>query len=484
MQKLRILLLAYVVPAHPATMHDHLAALSEMSVHDVFVHCPATERDWAPPLHEFDVVMLHYSLMIWSDNYLPAYYHDKIAAFRGLKVLFIQDEYREVHAAMDMMERLGVDLLFTCVPARGVEAAYGELKRRGVRIEQTLTGYVPISFDESAVVPMADRPLDVIYRAREVPFALGRLAQEKFEIATTFSKRAGAAGLRYDISCREADRIYGDDWIRFLASSRTSLGTESGASIMDFTGDIDRAVKRYLEENPGAGFGEVHENVLAPYEGNVVINVISPRAFEAIFLRNVLVLYTGEYSNILVPDRHYIALEKDYSNFEEVAERIRDVRFLEEMAGRAYGEIIASGRWSYAAFVRSTDAILAEEWSRRVRRPPVPSPLGAPSPAAETCAAPSRNEWRDRLRAKSVRAPESAPLVVRTTETAPLAEPQDVDDTSGPDLAAVPVPDAASPRAGDIVIPRSPALRLLQWAGSRVVSAAYRRRISLRFVVD
>jgi hypothetical protein len=317
--------------------------------------------------------------MTWSEAYLPQIYHEAIAQFRGLKAMFIQDEYREVFSAMDMMERLGVDLLFTCIPPANIDAAYGELRRRGVRIEPTLTGYVPISFDESAVVPMSARTYDVIYRAREVPFALGKLAQEKFEIAQSFVSHARKTDLRCDISCREQDRIYADDWFRFVASSRTSLGTESGASIMDFTGEIDRAVKARQREAPGLTFESIHDELLKPYEGNVIINAISPRAFEAIYLRNVLVLYPGEYSRILRPDRHYIVLQKDFSNFQEVVDQIRDVQHLEDIAERAYAEIVASGDYSYATFAKSIDLVLENEWVRRVQRPEIAGPARSAS---------------------------------------------------------------------------------------------------------
>ena len=43
----------------------------------------------------------------------------------------------------------------------------------------------------------------------------------------------------------EEDRIYGKKWIHFLSQSRCSLGTESGASVIDFTGQIESDVREY-----------------------------------------------------------------------------------------------------------------------------------------------------------------------------------------------------------------------------------------------
>ncbi|HWA21426.1 MAG TPA: hypothetical protein VG735_03415 [Caulobacterales bacterium] len=523
MAKLRILLLSHVRPGHAGTSHDHEWALAELSAHDVFVHSPVEERDWCPPLSEFDVIILHYSLMIWSESYLPPFYHDRIAAFRGLKAMFIQDEYREVFNAIDMMERLGIDLLFTCVPPRNIEATYGELLRRGVRIEPTLTGYVPISFDENVVTPMAERPLDVVYRTREVPFALGKLAQEKFQIAQTFSAHAKRTSLRCDISSREEDRIYADDWYHFIASARASLGTESGASIMDFTGDIDRAVKASLADQPKASFDEIHQRLLAPYEGNVVINTISPRAFEAIYLRNVLVAFPGEYSGVLEPGRHYIVLEKDFSNFKDVAKQIADAAHMQAIADRAYEDIIQSGAWSYATFAADIDSLIEQEWERRVRRPAITAPKGVHVRKPVRSAPASREAWRGYLSTfgpvrpprpltnynaqrlangaaaaspvavalalETVREPEPEPPPPATAEHAPdsaLAATSERAPEYALESGSAPLP--AQPEfvldpnlPSEEVAPRNPLARILLWLGGATASVVFRRRLRVRF---
>jgi hypothetical protein len=106
--------------------------------------------------------------------------------------------------------------------------------------------------------------------------------------------------------------------------------------------------------------------LLAKHEGNLVINTISPRAFEAIALRTALVLFPGDYSGILLPERHYVPLLKDFSNFADVAKLLKDPEYLERMAGRAYDDIVASGLYSYGVFAQQVDAILVEEWTKRV----------------------------------------------------------------------------------------------------------------------
>ena len=177
--------------------------------------------------------------------------------------------------------------------------------------------------------------------------------------------RARSAGLRCDIAWGENDRIYGESWIRFLNSCRATLGTESGATVADYDGSIERRVKDFLAERPAASFEDVEQAILAPYEGNVDIRVISPRQFEAAALRTALVLFPGEYSGVLTPWRHYIPLEKNFSNFDEVAERIQDLAFLDELVDQTYEEVAREERYSLRAFIQQVDDLIAEQARQR-----------------------------------------------------------------------------------------------------------------------
>ena len=153
-----------------------------------------------------------------------------------------------------------------------------------------------------------------------------------------------------------------------MSSGRATLGSESGASITDFDGSIERRVRAYQLRHPDAGYHDVHRDVLAAYEGNVMMNVVSPRVFEAIALRTVLVQFPGDYSSVLEAERHYIPLAKDFSNFDEVVERLRDLPALERMAAVAFDDIIRSGRYSIRRFVERFDRALDEHGAPRARR--------------------------------------------------------------------------------------------------------------------
>src|SRR4051794_39949671 len=142
-------------------------------------------------------------------------------------------------------------------------------------------------------------------------------------------------GLETDIAWEEDDRIYGDDWFRFLSSCKATLGTESGANVFDDDGSLALRVQRELVANPAASYEEVRAKFLAGREGEVVMNQVSPKIFEAIACRTALVLFEGHYSGVLEPHRHYLPLRKDFSNVDDVLRRLHDDDALEAMTRRA-----------------------------------------------------------------------------------------------------------------------------------------------------
>lgn len=351
-----------------ATVTEYLDALLKFSRHSVreisMLHHFPSRID----LNRFDVVITHYSLSLGPllRHYLGDELINRLRRFRGLKVAILQDEYREIQTYWKHINDLGIDVLFSCVPEDEIAKVYPQDKVPNLRVENVLTGYVPVRLIEKTVFPVAQRPIDVGYRTRRMPFWLGRLGHEKWFIAEEFRRRAKNTELKLDLSTREGERLYGDDWTNFVAACRAVLCVESGASIIDFDGKLERRVEEYAANNPNATFEEVSEKFLGPYEGSLRLHQISPRCFEAAALRTPMVLFEGRYSGVLTPERHFIVLKKDFSNFDDVLTKLRNHDLLQEMADRTYAEVARDPKWSYPAFIESIDATLEEEVSKRM----------------------------------------------------------------------------------------------------------------------
>jgi hypothetical protein len=285
---------------------------------------------------------------------------DRIRRAPALKVLFLQDEYRDVRPMNAVMSELGIQVMFTCVAERDHETFYPKALIPTLEATYTvLPGYVPTYLGSVAIDARAPRRLDIGYRSREVPYYLGDLGREKRIIADRFQAIAREHGFQSDISVREGDRLYRRRWLDFLAGSRCVLGSASGASVVDFSGAIRRNCERYLSLNPAATYDDVKRRFFADVDGRVVIDTVSPRTFEAAAFRCTLVQHEGGYAGLLDPERHYICVRRDYSNVAEVVDRMKDLGYCRGLAENVHRDLIASGMYSYQAFAAQLDRRLA-----------------------------------------------------------------------------------------------------------------------------
>ncbi|MDQ2854155.1 MAG: glycosyltransferase [Chloroflexota bacterium] len=356
----RLLLVCDYRPHEAATVIDHIDAIRRWSRSDVFVLPIFGDLPDGLDLERFDGLILHYNLIMSSGVYLSPLARWRVSQFSGVKAAFVQDEYRFVDSTVGVMRSMGIEVLFTCVPEDQVELVYPQSSLPQMKRKVTvLTGYVPEELLSLPLVPYQHRTVDVAYRGRRLPAWLGSLAQEKTTIAERFLADAPTYGLSTDISTSEGDRLYGDAWISFIASSRSTLGVESGASVFDFDGSVEQAIRGYLASHPDAPFDEVHRLFLSELDGRIRLNQISPRCFEAAALGTLMVLYPGDYSGILKPWQHYVPLEKDHSNMAEVASAIHDRSTWERITAQARDEVALDRRYSFAGMVEIVDDALA-----------------------------------------------------------------------------------------------------------------------------
>jgi hypothetical protein len=341
-----------------ATVREHIDALTGYSCHRIRKISILGDIPPRLDLNHFDAVIVHYSLIACHDSYVSSEARQALAAFRGLKAIFIQDEYRFVDATIAAMREIGVNVLFTCVPEAEIEKVYSSGRLPDVTKVNVLTGYVPEHLLNKAVRAYQDRPIDVGYRARKVPAWLGELGREKYEIGRIFRDDAADDGLALDISFREEDRLYGDKWIDFVCNCNAMLGVESGASVFDFTGEIQRSVESHERRNPGVDFQPLKELYFADAEGKITLNQISPRCFEAAALRTLLIMYEGEYSGRMQPWRHYVPLKKDHSNHEEVVALLKDPKRATEIIETAYREVACNPDNTFSFFVAQFDGVI------------------------------------------------------------------------------------------------------------------------------
>lgn len=306
-------------------------------------------------LNRFDVIVIHYSLVLSVDAYIDVDARRRIKNSSALKAIFIQDEYRFVNKSIAAMRDIGIKLLFTCVPDEEIWKVYPESSLPGVYKVNVLTGYVDESLLGRILPCYQNRKTDIGYRARKVPAWLGELGQEKWNIGNRVRSDASRYGLIVDLAYREEERLYGEDWIRFLSNCKATLGVESGASVFDFSGDLQSVVEKASSDNPDWSFSDLKDRYFSALEGQIRLNQISPRCFEAAALKTLMILYEGRYSDRLTPWRHYLPLKKDHSNFEEIIAILRDEERVNQIVNCAYQEVAMNPHNSFLALARIFD---------------------------------------------------------------------------------------------------------------------------------
>ena len=350
--------------------NDYIKAIKENSGHNVTVRNPMAksrmDKLLARPYtslrnhagHEFDVIIIHYSICIIFRNYISHLLRRKIRKFKGVKIVIIQDEYRWVNRVADEMVYLGIDVIASLLDKANINKVYSHPKLKKTLKVSTLAGYISNYWVGQNTTPISERPKHIIYRGNRLPFWLGNGAHEKTVLSEKVSKHFHNKNLILDVSSNPKDRIYGEDWLSFMKSGKTVIGLEGGASIFDFDESIEKTVSKYLLKNPNANYETVHKFFLSKQEDNIYYRMITPRSFEAIAMKTVQIMYPGEYSGILQPWNHYIPLERDFSNVNEVIEVLGNDKLLQEIADRAYLEIIESNKYSEEKLGKGIDACI------------------------------------------------------------------------------------------------------------------------------
>lgn len=203
-------------------------------------------------LPNFSAIIIHYSAiayrydsMWWNKNknILISF----LKRYNCTKIIIPQDEYNETGALNDFIKDSGIKFIFTCASKDDYEKLYP--KELGYEyIETVFTGYVnenDLEMINKKKKNHYERPIDLGYRARKLPYWLGRHGQLKFELANHFLKylNNNDTNLKYDISnngIKSNDVFLGNDWIEFLLNCRTMLGCLGGSGLVDWGGALQK----------------------------------------------------------------------------------------------------------------------------------------------------------------------------------------------------------------------------------------------------
>lgn len=250
----------------------------------------------------------------------------------AFKVALPQDDYYCSEELDGLVTALGMDAVYTVCPEHW-QVLYPRYLAAGGKVTLGFTGYVtPRMRDLCGITrPRAQRRNDVVYRATGRPGFPNELAQVKAQLGTHFLERFDGRW-QTDISTDDRRVITGAAWWRFLADSRTTLGSNSGSSVLIRNHEVMRCIAEYRAENPAAPYSEIVAACI-PERDRIEFTAISPRIMEAALVETTQLLVPGTYSGVIRAGEHYQALAEDCSNTTEITALMQDHALQSRLAG-------------------------------------------------------------------------------------------------------------------------------------------------------
>jgi len=336
----------------------HLQAFGNQDLHQV--HYWNIAYGEPPFLNDsnFDAIVFHFTFFLPNIN--QPFDHlfkswPKLKRSKIYKAALVQDEYIHSKSLCNFMKEFGVSEIFTCLPESLWQTVYPSHITGIQHYHTVLTGYIDedmLSKYSNYALPHEQRSIDVAYRARKMPYNLGYFGTYKWRLTEIFSEKLKNSDLKTDLSNDPNQFIFGENWYRFVGSTRIMLGCEGGSSLHDPDGSIRQCCEKYQLLNPNASFEEVRDHCFPGLDQHFPYYALSPRHFEAAVSKTCQVLVEGDYNGIFVADVHYIPIAKDWSNLDEVIRKIHDKKHCQQLANQAYQDIVESGKHTYTQFVQ------------------------------------------------------------------------------------------------------------------------------------
>ncbi|MDC1497058.1 hypothetical protein N8143_03535 [Pelagibacteraceae bacterium] len=371
--RLKVLLMADDTH-HNSNVTDDIKQYKSYSKHKIDVYNPIhkklkTIRGKLFPksslqIEKYDAIIIHFSIYILGEYFLSKDLSERIKKYKGLKIQTIRDEYRNINDMIEKQSYLGINILFSVLRVEHIKKVYEHPSLSKMIKVSCIPGHVSDYLTKLNVPKIKNRKINISYRSRFLPAQLGKFAQEKIKLGIEIKKLCQASKLSCDISVLDKDRVYGSEWIDLHNKSKVMLAAPGGASLFDFSGEALKRVTLLKEESPYLSEEKIIDEELSDLDGNIIHKQTTPRIFEAIALRVPLLMPINDYRGIFKPWDHYIPLEDALTNWNEIVKLLRDDYYLQDLADRAFSDIVKSGRWASKLFIEKFDDIISLQYTR------------------------------------------------------------------------------------------------------------------------
>lgn len=280
-----------------------------------------------------------YDLIVFAHSVFTGLFRTKrlqavkavMARVRGPRVFFLSNEFRNLDNMPSMAEYLGARWIISQLNLEDAKVLYHPHWNH--HIASLSYGFDPEVFKPTQSA--AERPIDVGFRGDYYPPYVGHddrdILLDKFKEAVQ-----NKPGVRTDIEVGQ--RFKHLEWAAFLNNCRSLLGHEAGAARID----SDENIRHFLNAQHRRLLPDNFRKLLLTMREVGVFDpppsgrIAAPRNFEALGTKTVQILLPGRYNDLLEPGVHYIELQRDFSNLDQVLETLFDSSAYDKIAERAY----------------------------------------------------------------------------------------------------------------------------------------------------
>jgi len=281
----------------------------------------------------YDLIVLLHSTN--ADSIIPLVLLENYFKNRkGKLLMFVGNEYCLMPEKIRFINEVEVDYVASQLPEDAARWLYSDCSNSKLLL-------VPHALNEKIYRPYQEqhsRSIDIGFIGDRYSYTIGDV--ERTELAEYFSQNILRQKITTDIRIGRKLRIPRDGYVEFLNSIRGTIGAESGTFYLEKTDKTQKEVEAFLSRCPKATFAEVCKRFFEHYPNPVNGKAISSRHFEAIGTKTCQILLEGNYNGILKPNTHYISLNKDYSNVDQVLEKFGDEDFVRRMVENTYEYVL------------------------------------------------------------------------------------------------------------------------------------------------
>ena len=282
-----------------------------------------------PALQRYDLVILLHSTN--ADSMLPLwllapYLKDR----KGKLVVFVGNEYCLMPEKIGFIKDVEADFVASQLPSEAASWLYSDCAKSTVlSIPHALNLRAYYSYHENRF-----RKTDIGFIGDKYGYSIGDV--ERTKVAEYFDRCDSPHDLVKDIRIGRKLRLTKKLYVDFLNSIRCTIGAESGTYYLEKRDSTQKKVDAFLSQYPKATFEEVFEQFFKDYTNPINGKAISSRHFEPIGTKTCQALVEGYYNGVLKADVHYICLKKDYSNIQDVIDRIKDRGYVQKLVDDTY----------------------------------------------------------------------------------------------------------------------------------------------------